>query len=571
MDYTLEKIKQHILDSVIAAFGQEVDRTKVEIEAPPNPEMGDLAVPCFYFTKINRLSPNQIAADLKEKIRPKGIIKKVENIGPYLNFTLSTKTLAKQVLKEVSKLGDKYGSRKLPKAEQKKVMLEYSGPNTHKEIHIGHMRNNSLGIALVNLLRFSGQKVLAVNYIGDIGSHVAKCLWALEKYHAGEAMPENKGKYLGAIYAEAVNKIEEQPELAAESAAVQQKLESGDKRLRKLWKQTRQWSLDELMEVYEMFGAKFDHIFYESEVEEPGKKIVAELLEKGVAEKSQGAVIIDLEKYGLKQFLLLKSDGTSLYSTKELALAKLRFEKYKADQIYLVIDVRQSFYMQQFIKTLEVMGFDKKVTHVPYEFVTLKDGAMSSRKGNILAFEDFFAQVVEKLSQETKKRHTDWAEKLVEENSRKIALAAIKFYMLRTGNTNVITFDLEDAMSYDGFTGPYLQYTVSRINSLLNKEAVKGFKEIDVAKLKEPQEKELLLEVARFPEVAKTAAASQEPSQLAKYLFDLAKIFSGYYQAVPILGDDAGLRQPRLLLCFAVRQALTNGLSLLGIETVDQM
>jgi arginyl-tRNA synthetase len=237
----------------------------------------------------------------------------------------------------------------------------------------------------------------------------------------------------------------------------------------------------------------------------------------------------------------------------------------------MVIDSRQSFYLKQFFKTLEVMGFDKKLVHIPYEFLTLKDGAMSSRKGNIVSFEDFFEQAVGIIVEDMKERHQDWTPEEIKNIARKIALAAIKFYMLRVSNNSVITFDFEEARSYDGFTGPYLQYTVSRINSILNKESVKNLAEIDFSKLDHPKEKELLLLAMQFPEIIRNSVELLEPSQLAKYLFDLAKSFSSYYQEVPILNSEIAYKKARLSLIQAVRQTLVNGLGILGIEVLDRM
>lgn len=568
MDYAIVKIKKEILEAVKQAVGIDIDVNQLEITRPPEPNMGDFAVPCFYLTKLLRVSPNQIAGELKDKIRPHGVIKAVQNLGPYLNFFVDQKVLAQKVIGEIEKRGAKYGSLK---AESAKVMLEYSSPNTHKEFHIGHLRNNVLGISLVNLLRFSGQKVISANYIGDIGSHVAKCLWAYDKFHKNDQLPENKGKYLGAIYTEAVQKITDNEKFAQEAAEVQRKLETGDKYFTKLWKQTRQWSLDELNDIYEVIGAKFDKVFYESEVEKPGKKIVQELLEQGIAKKSEGAVIIDLEKYDLKQFLLLKSDGSSLYSTKELALAKLKFEKYKVDESYVVVDSRQSFYFRQFFKTLEVMGFKKKLAHIAYEFLTLKDGAMASRKGNVVVFEDFLAEM-EKLAQaETSQRHKDWSEADIKAVSHLVALAAIKFVMIKSGRNNVIVFDPQEALSFDGFTGPYLQYTLARINSILRKESAKNISALDFSQLVEPKEKELLLAMADFSEAVDNSTKSFEPSYLAKYLFDLCKSFASYYQEVPILQAETKTKEARLALISSIKQILENGLNLLGIEAPEKM
>ena len=548
------------------ALGADIDAKNIEIATPPEKEMGDFAVPCFYFAKLTRLSPNRIAEDLKGKIRPSGLIKKIDNAGPYLNFTVNAKNFGQKVLKEVNKKGEKFGSHK---SDKERVMIEYSGPNTHKEFHIGHVRNVALGVSLVNLYKFGGKYVIPVNYIGDIGSHVAKCLWCLGKFHKKEDLPENKGKYLGAIYSEAVNKIEANEEFKKEAEEVQRKLEAGDKHLTALWKKTRKWSLDELNEIYKTLGVKFEHTFFESEVEKPGKKLVEELKEKGLAVQSEGATIINLEKYDLKNLLLLKSDGSSLYSTKDLALAKLKFEKYKIDKSFYVVDNRQSFYFQQIFKTLEVMGFDKPMAHISYEFLTLKEGVMSSRSGNVIPFEDFLEQVIDMAKSETKKRHEDWDEAKVYEACKKIALSAIKFNMIKVGNNSVIVFDAKEAISFDGFTGPYLQYTVSRINSILRKENAK--EKIDFSKLDSISEKELMVKMSEFPEVIDSCMIDNQLSALAKYLFDLAKLFSNYYQNVPILTSEDEIKKARLFLISGIRQVLVNGLTLLGIEELEQM
>lgn len=566
MASTIEKVKQQILDLTLNAVGEKIEASKLEITLPPNPDWGDFAVPCFYLTKVWRRSPNQIADDLKAKIRPAGLIKSVQNIGPYLNFYLDYKFFGEAILKEIKEKKDNYGRLNL---SREKMMLEYSQPNTHKEFHVGHLRNAVLGSALARLYGFVGYDVLPVNYIGDIGAHVAKCLWALKKFHGKEKPPTNKGEYLGKIYAEAAQKTEVNEKYKAEADAVLQKLETGDKKWLALWQKTRNWSLADFKEIYKVLDCRFAKIFYESEVEKPGKKIVADLLKRGLAEKSEGAVVINLEKYGLKVFLLLKSDGSSLYSTKDLALAQLKFKKYKIDQSLVVTDSRQSFYFQQLFKTLELLGFKEKTVHVPYEFVTLSSGAMASRRGNVILFNDFYQQVCAQAEAETKKRHANWPAKKVKAVANKIALAAIKFNLLKTGNGNVIVFDIKEALSFEGFSGPYLLYTISRIGSVLKK--AKLATRVDYQKLNSDLEKQILLKLAYFPAVVKEAAISYQLSEVAQYLFDLARLFSGFYQSLPILNSPAGVRSARLALIAAVRQTLVNGCRLLGLTPVDKM
>ncbi|MEI6627537.1 MAG: arginine--tRNA ligase, partial [bacterium] len=557
-----------IIDEAIKALGRDVDRQQLEVTVPPSPEMGDLAVPCFFLAKLLRISPNQIAADLPSRILPNGLIKEVKNAGPYLNFVLDNAKLSEAVITEIKTMKAKFGSSK-PTGQ--KVMLEYSQPNTHKEFHVGHLRNVALGSSLVNIGRFAGDKVIAANYIGDIGAHVAKCLWGLKKFHDSETAPENKSRWLGEIYAEATRKVAENAELKKEIDEIQQKLENGDKEWLALWEKTKQWSMDGFMKNYELLGAKFDHIFFESEVEKPGKKMVHDMLKQGIAQPSQGATIIDLDKYGLKQFLLLKSDGSSLYSTKELALCKLKFQKYKIDKSFVLVDNRQSFYFDQVFKTMEVIGFNKPMKHIAYDFVTLKDGAMSSRAGNVVLFEDLYQQVLQKAKEETKKRHEDWSEEKINATAKGITLCGLKFNMIKVGSNTVIVFDIDEALSFEGFSGPYIQYTICRINSILKKAKFRTIPKAGWENLKEEIERQLVLKLAEFPEAVQASYKNFDTSSIAKYLFDLSRQFASYYQKTQIIVPDLAVQKARLALVASVKQVLTNGLALLGIATLEEM
>jgi len=568
MSYAMIRLQAQIRDLIAQAVGQEFDHNQLEITVPPTADMGDLAVPCFYLSKLLRLSPNQIAVDLQSKINPAGIIKDIQPVGPYLNITLNSAVLAGEVLAEVKKLKTKYG---LVEAKADSIALEFSCPNTHKEFHIGHTRNVILGAALANIYTANGHKVTSLNYIGDIGAHVAKCLWALDKFHHDEEPPADKTKYLGQIYSEATAKLEAQPEYKGEIDAVLAKLESGDKSWLALWKKTRQWSLDDFDRIYKLLGVKFKHAFYESEVEKPGKKLVADLLERGIAEKSQGAVIINLDEYALKQFLLLKSDGSSLYSTKDLALAQLKFKKYPADRSLHVIDNRQTFYLQQLFKTFAIIGIATPSEHISYEMVTLKEGAMSSRAGNIITFDSLYEELTARAKAETGKRHKDWSADKIETTARALALSAIKFNMIKVSNDSIITFDLDEALSFDGYSGPYLQYTASRINSLLTKAGKSVWARPDYSPLALPIEKELLLKLAAFPLIIASAGRESDPSIVARYLFELCQLFSTFYQQAPIISSDDKTKKARLALAEAVRQTLINGMSLIGLEALDQM
>ena len=566
----LLEIKQKIAKIIKSHTGQIIDLSQIAI--PPDDQLGDLALPCFELAKKLKKAPNQVAADLAIDITGKTIIAKAQAAGPYLNFFLDKEALAKLIIDAVDSEKNDFGTNK--KGKGQKIMIEYSQPNTHKEFHIGHLRNVCIGSSLVNIYRLGGYKVIAANYLGDIGAHVAKTLWYWQKYVKEADVPtdlKTRGEFLGQIYSKASQLVGEDKALKEEVQKVQQKLEAGDKDLLKLWKTTRKWSLDLFAEIYKIIGVKFDVYFYESEVEVPGKKIVSQLLKEGIAIKSEGAIIVDLKKYDLDVFLILKSDGTALYATKDLALSQIKFKKYKIDKSLYVIDVRQSMYFKQLFKTLELMGFKEEMIHVPYDFVKLKDGIISSRSGNVITFLEVYNKCLEKVTAEILKRHQDWPEIKVNDTAKKISLAALKFDLLKQSNNKIVTFDIDEALSLEGFTGPYIQYATVRINSILAKapKIEKGFAYQHY--LYENIEKSLLKKLALYPQVIEDILASNDPSALAHYLFGLASEFNSFYHEFPILQAEDKIKKARLKLIMATKQVLENGLNVLGIETVNEM
>jgi len=567
----LEQAKKEIIALVSGALGQTVDARPCDLSVPPQKDMGDLAFACFGAAKALKKSPVEVAKTLAAAIKPSGLVAAAVAAGPYVNFRLDRDAFSAAVLSEVLGAADKFGAA--PAAKGEKVMIEYAQPNTHKEFHVGHLRNVCLGQAVVNLARAAGYEVVPVSYMGDIGAHVAKCLWCLKKFHAADAVSENRGKYLGQIYAEATRRVDEDEKLKEEVAEVQRKLEAREPEWDKLWRETREWSLDEFKAIFAELGIELDRWYWESEVEEPGKKLVQELLAKGIAQEGErGAKIVDLEKYGLGIFLVLKSDGSSLYSTKELALAQLKFSEYRGiSRSIHIVDSRQSLYFRQFFKTLELMGFDKlKTTHLGYEFVTLKEGAMSSRKGNIVSYEDFRDEMTARVAAETKKRRDDWDEERVKETAWTVAEGAMKFGMLKQDPDKPIVFDIDAALSFDGFSGPYIQYAHARLCSILAKagglpagEAITG--SADAA------EHAVLAKAAELPEIVAAAAEQYKPSILAQYLFDLAQAGNDYYRDVPVLSASGAERTHRLQVIETVRLALANGLRLIGMKAPREM
>ena len=564
-----EKIKKEIV-SLLAK--QKIKIKPEDIETPPSAEMGDFGMPCFNLAKEQKKSPLAVAKDLAELVKPSGLIVNIKNVGPYLNFMIDSAKVADLTFKEIIGQGVKYGQRKCGKPE--KVMIEFSQPNTHKELHIGHMRTLLIGASLVNIYKNCGYKVVSANYIGDTGAHVAKTLWYLQNYVNQTDYPHGRrelGEFLGQSYTRAVAELTEHPELKAQAQEILKKLEDGDKKLTNLWQQTRQWSLDLFMEVYKELGVKFDVIFYESEEEKAGQKMLPKLLKYPFIKKSEGAIIADLTEYDLGILVLLRKDGTALYGIKDIPLAIKKFKKFNIKKSLYVIDTRQSQYLQQIFKILELMGFKKDMVHVPYEFVQLKSGIISSRSGNVVTYEEVRAAALNKVIKATKERHADWPDSKVEEVSLKIVIAALKFGLLKSGNDKVITFDLEEALDTTGFTGPYLQYTVARINSILNKLDGKEKIKIDYKHLAANIEKTLLKNLVKYPEVTADIIKTNDPSALAQYLYNLAQDFNAFYHELPVLKAEPEIKAVRLQLVAAAKQVLINGMTLLGLPILEQM
>lgn len=537
------------------------------LERPPKPEMGDYAFPCFVLAKEQKTKPGLVAEHLAKQIRG-ALFAKVEAHGPFLNFFLQPGKVAERVLGAVREQKEGFGG--VP-AKKHKVMVEFSQPNTHKEFHVGHLRNVFLGESIARLMERDGSKVIRANYIGDVGAHVAKCLWNYLNFHQDDEVPDNKGKYLGKLYTEASKKLEKNPDWKQAVSELLQKLENGDKPMKRVWKKTRKWSLEEFDRIYKELGIDFDVVFYESEVEKEGKVIVRDLLKKGVAKKDEGAVLIDLETYGLHKFLLLKQDGTSLYSTKDLALAQKKFAKYDLDESIYVVDSRQKLYFQQLFKTLELLGFTKKLIHVPYEFVSLKEGVISSRTGVVALYEDVRDAMLFRAEQEVKKRHKDWSAKKVSRTAFAITTAAMAFSFLKIESNKVIVFDPEEALEFEGETGPYVQYTHARISSILKKQGTPSTTTTDVSFLQEPEEHLLMKTLMRFPDVCSDAAKQYKPSLVARYLIELCQKTNEYYHKHHILKAEPARRDARLVLMAALQHVIRQGLALLNIAALDAM
>ncbi len=557
----LDEAKQHIFEIIMALVGNDSLVNDIIIDYPPTPAMGDLSVACFVLAKVNHQPPAQLAQDLAARLKSDEIIDKVQAVGPYLNFWLKPAYLSR-VIPAVLKAD--YGYQQ---PNDERIMIEYSNVNTHKEYHIGHLRNICYGDAVAKLLAATGCRVDKVSYINDFGIHTAKTLWEFKKNQAAVG----GGYILGQLYTAASQALTDNDAGKQAVAQIMKQIEARAGEDYKLWRGTRQWSIDYFTSVYDRLKIKFDQTYYESEVIDEGRDLVAKLLKQGVLQTSEGAVIADLSQYGLGVLVLLRSDGTALYPVADLALAAKKFAKVKLTQSLYVIDNRQSLYFQQLFKILALAGWQIKMAHLSYDVVRLPSGMMSSRSGRVVTFEDVYEETKHKAAAEIVKRHADWSESEVAEVAEAVAVGVLKFEMIKVGADKIITFDLNEALRFDGFTSVYLQYTAARISSLLKKGQAKLGGALPVEVLTEAKEQALILALAKFAGAVKEAGGRYEPSVLAKYLFDLAQLFNDYYQSVPMIQSNPDLQTARLALAAAVRQVLGNGLELLGIELVAKM
>lgn len=534
----------------------------------------------------------QIAERLKATLETGNGIGRIEAVKGYLNLYFSTSHYARRVVDQALEAGADFGRGP---ARHERVMVEYAQPNTHHSFHIGHYRNTVLGESLARLTEFAGFPTVRASYPGDIGLGVITVLWAYDKFYRGQE-PEGiheRGQWLLKIYVEATALLEphdgETPEEAAqretfdaERRELYRRWDARDPYVRELWLKTRQWSLDELNDILRLLDVRMDVWFYESQADEPAKQIVQELIDRGIAEDQRpegGPVIVKideqlgLEKETYRSNIILRSDGTTLYLTKDLALAKQKFETYHVERSIYVVDSRQSMHLQQAFAILRLWGFPQaeKCVHLGYGFVTLPEGAMSARRGRVVLFMDVMHEAVRRVLAVESEKSPEMPAEQRKSVAAQIGLGALCYSMLSVDNNKDIVFDMDGALSFEGRTGPYIQNAHVRAASILRKagEFPAG------AAFDHPLEQhelDLIESISRFPEAVQQAAAEYRPLVMATYTYELANRFHSFYHALPVLQvEDQQVRSARLRLVAAVRQTLANALRLLDIQAPDVM
>ncbi len=534
----------------------------------------------------------EIAAGVANVLNNLAGFTRVEAVKGYLNLYFDPRNYTQRVVERVLAEGDLFGHGQ-PLAER--VMIEYAQPNTHHSFHIGHYRNAILGEVLARVVEFAGFPTIRASYPGDIGLGVITVLWAYDKFFKGQEPVgvHERGQWLLKIYVEATNLLtpreNETPEeiaqreiYEAERREMLRKWDMGDPEVHALWQVTRQWSLDELADILEMLDIHIEAWFFESEVDKPSKSIVDELIRLGIAEDERpqgGPVIVKIdEKLGLNKekyrtAVILRSDGTTLYLTKDLALAKVKFEKFGVDRSVYVVDVRQSLHLQQTFKILELWGYQKAAQcyHLGYGFVSLPEGAMSARRGRVVLFKDVMDEAVRRVLGVIAEKNPDMPESERLGVARQVGLGALAYAMLSVDNNKDIVFDLEEALNFDGHTGPYIQNAHVRAASILKKAGVLPT-QAEFSYLLSKYEVDLIDRIARFPETVQQAAREYRPLLIATYVYELAAIFHSFYHGAAVLqAETEAMRMGRLRLVMAAKQTLANAMRLLAIQAPEVM
>ena len=588
MTYTWDAILSHVARRI-----GEVAETEVEVAdlvTPPNPDLGDIAFGCFKLAKAQGKSPADIAQTISEALK-KGdqTIASAVAAGPYVNLTLKAGEFILRVIQEVERDGASYGAS--DEGEMKTLLFEYANPNTHKEVHVGHLRNFILGVSLARILKRTGYNLIPISYLNDVGSNVGKTLWRLvtmagydvHTFQAHELtqlllhVPQDKqtGNELGKIYTQAVAEVTAHPELQPDISFVQTKLEEHDPIWEKLWYETRRWCLDEFGAIFDELGIHIDHQYFESSLLDRSHEVVKELLARGIAKESEGAVIVDLEDQKLGIAVLRKTDGTLLYSAKDLALSELKVKDNPSLWRSLVlVDSRQSLYFKQLSAILKLMGEKVDFGFIGYELVTLPEGAMSSRKGNIITFQSLHDEILSVARAETIARHPEWPEGKVAYTSWCVAMGGLKYGILKQDPDKVIVFESKRALSFEGDTGPYIQYAATRLASILKKAQWIPSETSEVADpslFTERAEQRLALHVALFPRAVGRASAELKPSLLAQWCFAMAQHVAAFYHEVNVLESAPEAKTQRLRLVASALSVLLLGLDLLGITVPEEM
>ena len=561
--------KQQLANALSKTVGIEAEELVTWIETPPDPKMGDYAFPCFRLAKTMRTAPPQIAQEICASISLPDFIGRAEVAGPYLNFFANKDTLAKQVVSKVLNEGEAYGSS--TEGNGKTVCVEYSSINIAKPFHIGHLSSTVLGAALYRIYKHLGYETVGINHLGDWGTQFGKMIVAFLRWGNGDKEKCGSVRELVKLYVRFHDEAEKDESLNDEARAWFKKIEDNDPEAMDLFLWFKEITLRDVKKVYDMLGVEFDSYAGESFYQDKMQPIVDELREKNLLKLDDGASIVDLSEYDMAPCIILRSDGATLYATRDLAAANYRKATYDFYKSLYVVAYQQNLHFKQVFKVLELMGRDwvKDCVHVNFGMVSMEDGTLSTRKGKVLYLEDVLDASIEKTLEIIKEKSPDLEDK--ENAARDVGVGAVVWGALYNGRIKDIVFSWKKALNFDGETGPYAQYTHARCCSVLRKADGFDKENIDYSLINDDASAALIKAIGALPDIIKEAANKNEPYLISRGVIDICSCFNKFYFDNRIMDDDAQTRNARLALTEASRIAIKTGLYLIGLKAPEKM
>lgn len=558
-----------IAEAIAKAADLDINETEVTIEIP-KAGMGDYAFPCFRLAKVLRKAPPIIAKDIAEKIVKPDFVSEIQVVNAYINFYVDKAVFVKNVLKSVNEKGGKYINSSI--GEGKTIVIDYSSPNIAKPFHIGHLRSTAIGNSLYKIYKALGYNVVGINHLGDWGTQFGKLIVAYKMWGNKDAVERDDIKELSRIYVKFHEEAEKNPSLNDEARSWLVKMQEGDKEALSLWKWFCEISMKEFNRIYDRLGITFDSYAGESFYNDKMQAVVDEIKEKNLLTESQGAQIVDLEEYKMPPCLILRSDGGTLYPTRDISAAIYRKETYNFDKCIYVTALDQNLHFAQWFKVIELMGYDwaKDLVHTPFGLVSLGDGKLSTRKGHVVLMEDILNQSVDKTKNIIEEKNPNLPNK--EEIAEEVGIGAIVFDDLFNSRIKNVVFDFDRMLNFDGETGPYAQYTHARACSIIKKAEInKAYENVDYSLLCDESSFNVCKVINDFPDKVKEAAEKNEPYIVARQVIEVCKAFNKFYNENNIINSEENVKKARLNIVFAVKDILKAGLELLGVKAPEQM
>ena len=564
--------KKEISKQIESITNIEAETLEKYIEIPSNEENGDYAFPCFKLAKTMRKAPQQIAEEIKEKIKiEENVFSKIEVVGGYINFFINTKTLTAEVLQEIENKKENYGAEE---KKNKNIIVEYSSPNIAKEFHIGHLRTTVIGSAFYKVYKFLGYNTIGINHLGDYGTQFGKMIEGYKRWGEEYNLEENPIEELTKLYIRINELCKEDENVLEECRNNFKKLEEGDPYCVEIWNRFKELSLKEFYKTYDLLGVKFDSLNGEAFYQDKTQEVIDILEKNGKLKESQGAKIVDLEDKGMPPCIICKSNGSSIYATRDLAAILYRARTYDFDKCLYVVAYEQNLHFKQIFEVAKYLDLDKKYTdgliHVAYGMTRVASGRMSTREGNVVKVNDLLNEAIKRVLDIINEKNPEMEDK--EENAKRIGIGAVIFNNLCSTLIKDQIFDWNTVLNFNGETGPYIQYIYVRTKSVLEKAGyIPKYEEINTEKLQDKESIKIIKNLYKFNNILNQMIEKNEPSILARYLIELAQNYSNFYNENKILTEEKEVQDARIYLTYAVGNVLKTGASLLGIEMPNKM